>query len=193
MVGARTRQSAKRGRSVTPIAAIPTLKRARRPAGAHGRLVRIPAVTIGGQNNMGERGRASWCRPAWRVCPRNARYLTRRAPQNGTLTACGMSVTALAATMLTRQQDPQADHQDGGALTVMRRRQAARRCTHPRTVEARVTPNTATREMAAHLPAMPGPAMTPTASPHTGARPGPAMTSTLVTAGRPTTQMPGQR
>jgi hypothetical protein len=109
-------------------------------------------------------------------------------PQNGTLTACGMSVTALAATMLARQQD----HQEGDALTVMRRLQAALRCTHPRTGKAGMTPNTATREMAAHIPAMPGPAMTPTASPHTAVRPGPAMNSTPVTAGRLTTQMPGQ-
>ena len=188
MVGARTRQRAKRGRSVTPAAAIPTLKRARRPASAHGRFARIPAVTIGGQNNMGERRRARGRRPAWPVCARNARYLTRRPPQNGTLTACGMSVTALAATMLARQQD----HQEGDALTMMRRLQAALRCTHPRTGKAGMTPNTATREMAAHIPAMRCPAMTPTANPNTAVRPGLAMNSTLVTAGRLTTQMPGQ-
>lgn len=95
-----------------------------------------------------------------------------------------MSVTALAATMLARGEDPQELH-DGGALMVMRRRRAARRCIHRRTGKARVTANMPVPEMVA-------PAMALLARHHMVVRPGLTMTSTLRTVGRPMTQMAGQ-
>ncbi len=141
MVGARARLQARRGRSAAPTAAKPTQKRARGPAAADGRSVRIPAVPIGGQKTCGQAAgfdpRMTRTRPPVRpgrpVLP-GAMQATWLAGQrhNGTLTACGMRVTALFPGL-----DP-PDLPAGGApaRTSRRRQRAVRRFSLLRTGRA---------------------------------------------------------